>query len=271
MDLSICQASEDQFRDALELKRIYLEEVPVKSVVGSFSGLKEYEPGDPLNRIAWTSSLKWDGVSTYGLMVKEFEDTARKDILIALDYVETMRYGYGSEVMLEKAARAAVYLATVAASMSSFLRLLALGKPLVERRLYEPSDRQAFTAAIDTFCEERGQVDRAPSIRADVVALITSVWMPLRRARTLISSLKPRGTNLLVVAVDVERIAPSSEIRVAGGDVTEEDLERWERHRSLFLDIAKSITPHVVRYVGYRDLHTAVRELGEVLAWVEPI
>lgn len=63
-------------------------------VTPNASGVRDYLPGDPFNRIAWRATAR-----TGNLMVKEFELDPTADLWIAVDMQEIAQYGSSAEGM----------------------------------------------------------------------------------------------------------------------------------------------------------------------------
>lgn len=70
------------------------------------SGVRDYVPGDPLNRVHWPSTAR-----TGRLMVKELEHEPTADVWIALDLDESVHIGAGDQSTEEYAVRAAASIA----------------------------------------------------------------------------------------------------------------------------------------------------------------
>ena len=71
--------------------------------------------------------------------------------------------------------------------------------------------------------------------------------------------------------MEMEKIAPSGDLPVtgAGGSVSvpsPKDVAEWGRHRNLFYRIVREVTPNVVRYRTYRDMHSLVGLIAWLLA-----
>lgn len=60
------------------------------------SGLRDYSPGDPFNRIHWPTTAR-----LVRLMVKEFEQDPSANVWVVLDADRTVQFGFGEETTLE--------------------------------------------------------------------------------------------------------------------------------------------------------------------------
>jgi uncharacterized protein (DUF58 family) len=89
-------------------------------------GVREYYPGDSLNRIHWPYTARWQR-----LMVKEFEVDPAHDAWILLDLEEGVHWGAGQDSSEEYAVSIVASLAQHFLSLDLSLGLLAYGQPTV--------------------------------------------------------------------------------------------------------------------------------------------
>lgn len=128
---------------------------------GAFFGVREYRPGDPVRAIHWRSSLRRGR-----LVVKEFEDTARPELAIALDLSREARAG--AESTLEDSIRLAASLVRWALDTGYPVNLLAPGAPRHALSWPHALDYLA-RAALDPEVPFSGAVARCPDAAALIV------------------------------------------------------------------------------------------------------
>lgn len=93
------------------------------------AGIREYQPGDSLNRIHWPSSARLTR-----LMVKEFDLDPMADVWLILDLDEQVQAGAGQDSTVE-------WVVSTAASLAAYFTRLDRQLGLITQRHVVPADR----------------------------------------------------------------------------------------------------------------------------------
>lgn len=172
----------------------------VPFVTPTAAGVRDYQPGDPLNRIHWPSTAR-----TGRFMVKEFELDPFSDVWIALDLDRHVHHGHGPESTEE-------YAVTVAASLA--------------RHFLDEHRSVGFVAQGEAIQPDRGVrqlsklLELLAVIRADqwatLAEMLSGESLRFNRTSTLFvvtsstdsgwvavcQHLKQRGVNVLVAVIE---------------------------------------------------------------------
>lgn len=165
--------------------------------------VREYYPGDSLNRIHWPLTVRWQK-----LMVKEFEIDPSHNVWVILDMDGSVQAGSGPESTEEYGVTAAASLAQHFLGKGYALGMVAYGDPIISlspdrgsRQLMKALDHLAGVRA-------RGQVGLAEAIsrqernlgRKELGVLVTS--SPKEDWVGATHLLARRGVRLMVVLLD---------------------------------------------------------------------
>lgn len=206
------------------------------AVTPNASGIREYNPGDSLNRIHWLSSAR-----TGRMMVKEFELDPSSEVWLVLDMEQAVQAGTGQESTEE-------YGVTIAASIA--------------RRLVE-SNRSVGLIAYGEYHElvhtDRG--DRQIQKLLESLALVRATGhVPLAEVIAAESTRFGRNSTLVV-------ITPST--AEAWTHSLQHQTHRGVRAMAIVLEAATfggtSDVIHVVGSLAAADIRTALVKKGDVL------
>ncbi len=165
--------------------------------------VREYYPGDSLNRIHWPLTVRWQK-----LMVKEFEIDPSHNVWIILDLDSSVQRGAGQESTEEYGVSAAASLAQHFLGKGYALGLAAYGDPAIA--LSPDRGSRQLMRALDSLAgvRARGRVTLAEAVtrqerslgRKELAVLITSSphedWVGATQL------LAHRGVRLMVVLLD---------------------------------------------------------------------
>ena len=174
-------------------------------VTPNASGLREYAPGDSVNRIHWPSTLR-----TGRLQVKTFELDPASQLWVVLDLNLSDHAGEGDEATVEYAVTAAASIARLFLGQNRSVGMMMFGTGF---RLIE-ADRgsQHLTRMLEdlALAQPVGDVPVATLLfqqaprwgRHTTVIVVTAASD--QRARDAIRSLHQRGVQVAVVMIDAE-------------------------------------------------------------------
>ncbi|HSV75000.1 MAG TPA: DUF58 domain-containing protein [Chthonomonadales bacterium] len=227
--------------------RFGVEEVLVTRARGSGidpDGVREYQPGDPLNRVHWKSTAR-----TGALNVIEFMEPHSLSVCLVLDLEQGTDVGRGKDTTLEYLVRAAASVAQEAVRMGATSRLVAgsyttaLAPGRGTEQLFRILGGLARARATDPRPLHDVLLELLGSLRPLGSLVVFTAKADPRIAETL-SHVAARHASIGVVYADPRSFAPESRL-------TTED----ERRR--FLDALAAVRAQIV-VVQRRDTGSAV-------------
>jgi len=216
--------------------RFGVEEAVVARVRGSGidpDGVREYQPGDPLNRVHWKSTAR-----TGTLNVIEFQEPHAVSLCLVLDLEQGTDVGEGKDTTLEYLVRAAASVAQEAVRMGATFRLLAGDDRAAAEpgrgteQLFRVLGGLARARATDPSPLYQALPERLGVVPAGVTLVLFTARADARIADALTHVALGRS-SIGVVFADALSFAPDSRI----------NSEEERRH---FLDALSAMRAHVV-------------------------
>lgn len=174
-------------------------------VTPNASGLRDYEPGDSVNRIHWPSTLR-----TGRLLVKTFELDPASQMWIVLDLHQADHVGSGDEASVEYAVTAAASVARLFLGQSRSVGMMSFGGDL--DLIYPDRGSQQLTRILEALAlaQPSGDVPLGTLLFQQArrwgrhTTLIVISGSTDRRSVDALRALTQRGVKVAVIALDLE-------------------------------------------------------------------
>ncbi|OLS23502.1 MAG: hypothetical protein HeimC2_26050 [Candidatus Heimdallarchaeota archaeon LC_2] len=137
----------------------------IKGMGTDFFGIREYQPGDPLKYVHWSSVAKQGATENPTLLVREFESEQNIRVLLLLDGSASMGAGLPRNTKLEFAIRSCVMMAHLAMESKDTIGLAVAGEDV--RTWMEPTGSKTF---LFRFLEELANVEPEGQMRWEETA-----------------------------------------------------------------------------------------------------